>query len=209
MILGSIDRRQIGRVVATSTDALRTPVRRRAVGPLADRMGQDVDRDKTARGNASQFYVAGELCRRGYSAVVTLGNTPNTDVLCSNREGTRFAHIQVKTFVPGTKTCSVGLKAERVYGVGFFWVLAGVPVKDSREPFQYFIIPASEMARNVASYHRRWLAAPGKGGRQRRDSKVRAVGVERGAADYFWYVGEYFDRWDLIDQRLSETGHEE
>ena len=34
-------------------------------------------RDKSSRGNASQFFIAGELCRRGYSAVVTLGNTPN------------------------------------------------------------------------------------------------------------------------------------
>ena len=72
-----------------------------------------MERDKSYRGNASQFYVAGELCRRGYSAVVTLGNTPNVDVLCSNREGTRFAHIQVKTFLPGNRTCSVGMKAER------------------------------------------------------------------------------------------------
>ncbi len=28
-------------------------------------------RDKSSRGNASQFFIAGELCRRGYSAVVT------------------------------------------------------------------------------------------------------------------------------------------
>ena len=43
-------------------------------------------RDKTSRGNASQFFVAGELCRRGLTAVVTLGNCPNTDIrnlLCS------------------------------------------------------------------------------------------------------------------------------
>ena len=36
-------------------------------------------KEKSTRGNASQFFIAGELCRRGYSAVVTLGNTPNTD----------------------------------------------------------------------------------------------------------------------------------
>jgi hypothetical protein len=59
-----------------------------------------------------------------------MGNTTNTDVLCSNREGTRFVHIQVKTFVPGTKTCSVGLNAERAFGPGFFWVLAGIPAAD-------------------------------------------------------------------------------
>ena len=58
-------------------------------------------RDKSARGNASQFFVAGELCRRGLVAVVTLGNTPNTDILCSNPSGTWLVHVQVKTFVPG------------------------------------------------------------------------------------------------------------
>ncbi len=42
--------------------------------------------DKSSRGNASQFFIAGELCRRGYSAVVTLGNTPNVDILCSNQK---------------------------------------------------------------------------------------------------------------------------
>ena len=61
--------------------------------------------NKIPRGNASQFFVAGELCRRGYAAVVTMGNTPNTDVLVSNLEGTKFAHIQVKTFKPGNSTC--------------------------------------------------------------------------------------------------------
>ena len=43
-----------------------------------------MEHDKTFRGNASQLIVAGELCRRGYSAVVTLGTTPNADILCSN-----------------------------------------------------------------------------------------------------------------------------
>ena len=68
-------------------------------------------KEKITRGNASQFFVAGELCRRGYSAVVTLGNIPNTDVLCSNIEGTKFVHIQVKTYRLGNNTCSVGMRA--------------------------------------------------------------------------------------------------
>jgi len=75
--------------------------------------------DKTARGNASQFFIAGELCRRGHSAVVTLGNCPNTDILCSNKAGTLFVHIQVKTFVPGRTTCTAGKKAEIDYGPTF------------------------------------------------------------------------------------------
>jgi hypothetical protein len=159
--------------------------------------------DKSHRGNASQFYVAGELCRRGYAAVVTLGNTPNTDVLCSNREGTRFAHIQVKTFVPGTKTCSVGVKAEKQFGESFFWVLAGIPAPNSILPFRYYIIPCSEMATNVSKYHQQWLLEPGKKGQQRNDNAVRAVAVASGAAPYFWNVSAFEDTWHLIEQVLG------
>ena len=83
--------------------------------------------DKTFRGNASQFFVAGELCRRGYYAVVTLGNAANTDILRSNVAGTKFVHAQVKTYLPGNKTCSIGQKAEKSYGDNFFWVLGGIP----------------------------------------------------------------------------------
>ena len=73
-------------------------------------------KNKNHRGSASQFFVAGELCRRGYVAVVTMGNTPNTDILCSNEEGTKFVHIQVKTYVPGIKSVQVGKKSEKDFG---------------------------------------------------------------------------------------------
>jgi hypothetical protein len=163
-----------------------------------------MEHDKSHRGNASQFFVAGELCRRGYAAVVTLGNTPNTDVLCSNRRGTKFVHIQVKTFLPGTKTCSVGLKAERRFGPTFFWVLAGIPAPMSTLPFEYFVIPCEAMAPNVAAYHRNWLGTPGKNGRAHRDNKVRAVAVAPGAASYFWHVESYRNQWSLLERVLDD-----
>ena len=94
--------------------------------------------NKNARGSSAQFFVAGELCRRNLVAVVTMGNTPNTDILCSNTEGTKFVHIQVKTFRPKDKTVAVGLKAEKPYGKNFIWVLAGIPPKDSDDEFVFF-----------------------------------------------------------------------
>ena len=159
--------------------------------------------DKSARGNSSQFFVAGELCRRGYAAVVTLGNTPNTDVLCSNREGTKFVHVQVKTFVPGTKTCSVGLKAENNFGSTFFWVLAGIPHPNSDAAFEYFIIPSADMAKNVTAFHSKWLIAPGKKGQDHKDSSVRAVNVPPNAYTHLWTIEPYRDRWDLIGRCLE------
>lgn len=92
--------------------------------------------EKSSRGNASQFFIAGELCRRGYAAVVTLGNTPNTDILVSNMKGTKFVHIQVKTFIPGIKSCTVSLKAERKYGNNYFWILGGIPMPDQKADFE-------------------------------------------------------------------------
>ena len=161
-----------------------------------------MQKDKTFRGNASQFFIAGELCRRGYSAVVTLGNTPNVDILCSNSAGTRFAHIQVKTFQPGNRTCSVGLKAEKDFGATFFWILGGIPPEGSDHPFEYYIIPSKQMAKNVSLAHDMWLAAPGKDGQPHKDSKVRTVSLPPYKSFSGWSIARYRDRWELLEKRL-------
>ena len=161
-------------------------------------------KEKSARGNASQFFVAGELCRRGYSAVVTLGNTPNTDVLCSNIAGTRFVHIQVKTFVPGNRTCSVGLKAEKDFGPKFFWVLGGIPQPGQDRDFEYFVIPSRVMAKNVAKAHGLWLRTPGKDGRPHKQNSVRTVHLPPFKSFSGWSIARYRDRWDLIEAKLGD-----
>jgi hypothetical protein len=159
--------------------------------------------DKSSRGNASQFFVAGELCRRDLVAVVTMGNTPNTDILCSNREGTKFVHIQVKTFVPGNKTVSVGRKAERNYGVNFVWVLAGIPVPAKNAEFVYFIIPSDEVSANVQAAHRKWLSEPNiKTGGERNDSEVRTIHLPPNVCYNGWSIGKYQNRWDIIEDLL-------
>jgi hypothetical protein len=162
-----------------------------------------MEKEKVTRGNASQFFVAGELCRRGYSAVVTLGNTPNTDILCSNLQGTKFVHIQVKTFVPGNRTCSVGRKAERDFGEYFFWVLGGIPAPESKAYFEYYIIPSCEMSKNVFETHRLWLSSLGKKGQAHNDNPVRSVALPPYKSLSGWDISEYRDRWDLIEDRLN------
>lgn len=161
------------------------------------------EKEKSSRGNASQFFIAGELCRRGYSAVVTLGNTPNTDILCSNKEGTRFVHIQVKTFIPGRRTCSLGMKAERNFGENFFWVLGGIPAPDSDKNFEYYIIPAPIMAKNVTEGHQFWLKSPGAKGQQRKDNTVRTAHLPPYKSVIGWDISEYRNRWDLIEAKLK------
>ena len=160
-------------------------------------------RDKSYRGNASQFFIAGELCRRGYAAVVTLGNTPNVDILCSNVEGTRFAHIQVKTFEPGNRTCSVGLKAVKDFGPSFFWILGGIPSVPSTRPFEFYVIPASEMSKHVHEAHQLWLTTPGKKNQPHKDNTVRVVALPPHKSFNGWDISPYKDRWDLIEKCLK------
>jgi len=160
-------------------------------------------KDKISRGNASQFFVAGELCRRGLAAVVTLGNCPNTDILCSNVEGTHFVHIQVKTFVPGNRTCSVGKKAERNYGENFFWVLGGIPTTDQDCNFEYFIIPSKDIAKHVSHAHKLWLSTPGKNGQPHNDNDMRNVHLPPRTSRGGWDISPYRNRWDLIEEKLK------
>ena len=160
--------------------------------------------DKSHRGNASQFFVAGELCRREYVAVVTMGNCPNTDILCSNKAGTKFIHIQVKTFRPGDKTCSVGLKAERDYGESFIWVLAGIPTADSDKKFFYYIIPSQVVAMNVKESHSIWESALGRHGQKHNQSKVRTVALPPRKCINGWDISPFLNNWQLIDEKLKE-----
>lgn len=162
-----------------------------------------MEKQKITRGNAGQFFVAGELCRRGYSAVVTLGNTPNTDILCSNIEGTKFVHIQVKTFLPGGRSCSVGMKTEHYYGENFFWVLGGVPEPGSDKEFVYYIIPSKVMCENVGKYHQRWLNEPGMKGQRHNDNRVRQVLLPPSNSLYYWDISEYKNKWGLIEEKLK------
>jgi len=164
---------------------------------------QNPPANKSTRGNASQFFVAGELCRRGWVAVVTMGNTPTTDILCSNAEGTRFVHVQVKTFVPGNKTVTVGRKAEIDNGSNFVWVLAGIPTAESRTGFEYYIIPSADVAKNVANLHQKWLRTPGKDGQPHQDSNVRAIHLPPYKDVPAWDVGVYRDNWSLFAELLG------
>lgn len=160
--------------------------------------------NKNHRGNASQFFVAGELCRMGLVAVVTLGNCPNTDILVSNKEGTKFAHVQVKTFVPGNKTCTVGLKAEKDYGQNFFWVLGGIPEHKSSKEFVYYVIPAGDMAKNISESHQLWENTPGKNNRPHAQGiTMRTVIIPPGKCENGWSIEKYKNNWDSILVNLN------
>jgi hypothetical protein len=161
-------------------------------------------KNKNHRGSASQFFVAGELCRRGHVAVVTMGNTPNTDILCSNVSGTKFVHIQVKTFVPGNRTVSVGKKSEIDSGKNFVWVLGGIPLPNSDKDFIYYVIPSSVISKEVKKAHENWMNTPGKKGQQHNDSGIRAIVLPPNKNNFSeWSIEKYKNKWEIIDNLLK------
>jgi hypothetical protein len=164
----------------------------------------DARHDKGYRGDAAQFFVAAELCRRELVAVVTLGNCPNTDILVSNAAGTRFCHVQVKTFVPGNRTVSIGMKSHTDFGPSFFWVLAGIPVPDSGKDFEYFVVPSSDMARAVTESFHLWASSPGAKGQQRDSTtKVRTILLPPRAEASGWSLEPYRGDWKRIIKALA------
>ena len=166
-------------------------------------MNDSKTKNKNHRGSASQFFFFFLLCSRGYAAVLTMGNCPNTDILCSNEEGTKFVHIQVKTFRPDDGDCSVGKKAEKEYGNNFFWVLAGIPTMKLKQDFSYYIIPSSVMARNVKESHEIWFNAPGKKGQHHAETSFCSVQIPPRKNENGWNIERYLNRWDLIEEKLD------
>jgi hypothetical protein len=159
---------------------------------------------KNIKGNASQYYVAAELSRRGMVAALTLGNCPNTDILCSDPEGKHFAHVQVKTFRAGVKKCAVGKKAQRKYSTRFFWVLVGIPEDQEQKPV-YYIIPARIMARHVAASFKVWLSKEGKDKPHDPNNPFRAVRLPPHRNLDGWSIKKYKGRWDKIEKKLSSS----
>ena len=68
--------------------------------------------------------------------------------------GTKFVHIQVKTYLPGNKTCSVGVKAEKEYQDNFFWVLGGIKDHTQDAEFEFYVIPAAVILQETKAMRR-------------------------------------------------------
>ena len=138
-------------------------------------------------GIAGEYFVAGELARRGIIASLTLRNTKGVDVLASSADGLRSASIQVKTCHGTNRRWVLNVKAETFVGDRLFYVF--VALNDNAAPPTYHIVPSRIVADTLREQHALWLAASGKNGRVHVDNPMR---------NFHDASGEYLDRWDLL-----------
>ena len=74
-------------------------------------------------GNSGQYFVAGELERRGFTVAVPMSNVKDFDILAINRETYQQVAIQVKTTGYKQKKWTLAKKNEDLVGDNIFHVL--------------------------------------------------------------------------------------
>jgi len=159
--------------------------------------------NKVSRRNKGLSTVVDELSRRGYKAVLQGQANPPVDIICYDPQKTKSVNLIVRTYNPAKKSCIVGLKAEKFFGDNFFWILAGIPLCDSSDHTEFYIIPNRVMAENVPKFHRLWLETPGRFGRIHQDNNVRIVLLSPNNSPYYWDVSSYRNNWDFIREKFN------
>ena len=141
--------------------------------------------DNISIGNSGEYFVAGELERRGLTAAVPMSNTKDFDILAINRNNNKQYAIQVKTTTKNNWI--LGKKCENNYGDSIIYVL--VKLKGLEAP-EYHIVPSKVIAKRIKKSHQEWLNTPGRNGQKHNDNVIRVFDDEN---------DEYLNRWDLFE----------
>lgn len=144
-------------------------------------------------GNSGEYFVAGELERRGFTVAVPMSNVKDFDILAINRTTYEQFAIQVKTTGYKQKKWTLSQKNEKLVGDNIVYVFVSL---NELEAPEYHIVPSKIVAETITREHDEWLHAPGKNGQQRNDTNIR---------NFFDKNDIYLDRWDLLDYEILQN----
>ncbi len=138
-------------------------------------------------GVAGEYFVAAELCKRGYIASITLRNTRGVDILVSDASVTKNVGIQVKSSQGRGYNWVLSEKAENFHSPSLYYVFVNLCGLNERPDF--FIVPSKTVADFIKKNHHEWLRTPGLAGQKHNDTKMRTF---RDKDKMF------LERWDLL-----------
>jgi len=138
-------------------------------------------------GVAGEYFVAGELSRRGFIASVTLGNAQGFDILATKPDGTNIVGLQVKTNQHSLRKWPVSYKVESSARSDLYFVF--VNLNGINQP-SYHIVLSAVVAEHCRTNHATWLATLGKGGRPHKDNPIRTFTDSDGL---------YLGKWEILD----------
>lgn len=151
-------------------------------------------------GIAGTYYVAAELSRRGYVALVTLKNTAGVDIFVSSEESFKSVGIQVKTNQHNKrKGWLLSKKNEELSNEYLVYVLVNMK-KDGERP-EFYIIPSETLSQEVRNGHLRWSETPGKDGKIRNGKTIMRMFGDK--------EEKYLEKWELITNLLIASNTEE
>jgi hypothetical protein len=155
-------------------------------------------------GVAGEYFVAGELSRRGYIACLTLRNTRGIDILASNASGSSSVGIQVKAHKGYSKRWLLNGKAESYCADDLFYVFVRLPPQGGLP--EHYIVPSKVVASAIKQSHAKWLESHDRHGREHHDNPMRSFSdraleaicdASSGTCESA-KVDHYRDRWDLL-----------
>jgi len=151
----------------------------------------------TLIGNAGEFFVAGELLRRGYVAALAPRNAPSYDILAAAKD--RFVRIRVKTKSHPSRVWQWMAKPDgslfrEVKDRDDVCVL--VDLKSPGDRPAYYLIPTTGLDRFLQAERRTWISTPGRGGRLHdKDSRHHALDLSKHRV----FLSNYEENWSLLD----------
>lgn len=150
-------------------------------------------------GNSGEYFVAGELERRGFTVAVPMSNVKDFDILAIHRESHEQFAIQVKTTGYKQKKWTLSKKNEDLKGDNIFYVFVSLNELDTPE---YHIVPSKIVADTIKESHTKWLDTPGKNGQRHNDTNIRVFLDEEDI---------YEDKWSFLtlkslDDRMMPRG---
>jgi hypothetical protein len=149
---------------------------------------------KILSGIAGEYFVAGELSRRGYIASITLRNTAHVDVLASNEKKT--VNIQVKTrCIERASGWDLGNKPlEYEFQNNTFYVLVESHLDPNNKEIGYYIIPKNKLNKQIEERFLLWKSSNKSNGEPRK-SERRMFKIEDHPEFDFKH---YKNNWDQI-----------
>lgn len=138
-------------------------------------------------GNAGEYFVAGELERRGFIVAVPMSNVEHFDILAINKKTYKQYAIQVKTTCRKSKEWTLAKKNEDLFGNNIFYIFVSL---NELEPPSFHIVPSKEVATNIKESHKLWLSTLGRNGKQHNDNNMRKFKDT---------INAYLNRWDLLE----------
>ena len=154
---------------------------------------------KTGRiftGIAGEYFVAGELSRRGIVAALTLRNTADIDIVASSADGVKMANIQVKSrrrdkmdgWDMGNKPLDVNKNWQKI-----FYILVDLSSLSNEDKINYYVIPKNILNKKVEGIFKKWRSGLKKSG-EKRKSERRMFKFKQ-----IPELMKYKNRWDILE----------